>query len=64
MTEKKPGVLDKLKESVAKLHEDKSEKVSAEQMAGHVHASKPAKAEKDKDSPRQGAGSNGGGGAF
>jgi hypothetical protein len=64
MTEKKPGVFDKLKESVAKLHEDKPEKVSAEQMAGHVQAAKPAKDEKDEDSPRQGAGSNGGGGAF
>ena len=63
MTEKKPGMFDKLKESVAKLHEEKP-KVSGEQMAGHVQAAKPAKAEKDKDSPRQGAGSNGGGGAF
>lgn len=61
MTEKKSGMFDKLKESVAKLHEEKP-KVSGEQVAGHVQAAKPAKA--DKDSPRQGAGSNGGGGAF
>ena len=61
MTEKKPRMFDKLKESVAKLHEEKP-KVSGEQVAGHVQAAKPAKA--DEDSSRQGTGSNGGGGAF
>ena len=61
MTEKKSGMFDKLKEGVAKLQESKPGKVSDEQVAGHVHA---AKAEKGDDAPRQGAGSNGGGGAF
>jgi hypothetical protein len=53
-------MFDKLKEGVAKLQESKPGKVSAEQVAGHVHAAKPEKG----DAPRQGAGSNGGGGAF
>lgn len=64
MTEKKSGMFDKLKEGVAKLQESKPGKVSDEQVAGHVHAAKPDKAEKGDDAPRQGAGSNGGGGAF